>query len=92
MAETTEVYCNAYGIPGLYFIPDYIINGEDLLSQIKSFDFHPISSASNSRRVKHFEMTYNYDRSGLSPADVFISNILDCDIIGYPVDFNQVNQ
>jgi alkylated DNA repair dioxygenase AlkB len=66
------VMANAFGINGLYYIPNYLKNSEIniLLDKINNeTNLLPISSSENSRRVAHYGYFYSYDRSGLKPAD-----------------------
>jgi alkylated DNA repair dioxygenase AlkB len=85
--KSTVTY-NAYDIPGLYYIKNYLDQPEiDAIMNKIQFEikFEPISKTINSRRVSHFGYYYSYDKSGVTPADP-IPDYLDV-----LVDKNRIN-
>jgi alkylated DNA repair dioxygenase AlkB len=104
--EPKSVIKNAFDIPGLYYIKDYLTEPETklIMNKINSeIKFEPISNSPNSRMVAHFGYYYSYDRSGLKPAiaipdylaklvDANRINSLCCDIIDSPFDQLIINE
>lgn len=83
-----QVINNAYDIPGLYYIKNYLNQLEinTIMNKIQSeIKFESISKATNSRQVSHFGYYYSYDRSGVTPADPIPDYLNDL------VDINRIN-
>ena len=71
LLENKSVLINAFDIPGLFYIKNYLSESEIefCMDKIKSeIKFEPISLSTNSRMVAHYGYYYSYDRSGLKPA------------------------
>lgn len=98
---------NAYDIPGLFYIKNYLTMSEidTILNKIHSeIIFKPITTAPTSRLVAHFGYNYSYDRSGIKPADPIptdltnivninkINNICGENIISNPFDQLIINE
>ena len=72
LSEDNSVISNAFDIPGLFYIKNYLTEAETelIMHKINSeINFEPITASANSRTVAHFGYYYAYDRSGLKPAD-----------------------
>ncbi len=69
---------NAFDIPGLYYIKDYLNEQEEklLLNKISTLKFLPLSDSINSRRVAHFGYHYAYNRSGLTKTDPIPNDLI----------------
>nr|WBF70433.1 hypothetical protein [Megavirus caiporensis] len=77
---------NAFDIPGLWYIPNYLSNDtiKSIEKKINKIKFEPITNSPNSRLVAHFGYRYSYDRSGIQLADpvpLDLSNLVSMDNI-----------
>jgi len=85
--ETKSVIKNAFDIPGLFYIKNYLTESEVELCMDKinsEINFEPISNSPNSRMVAHFGYYYSYDRSGVRPATTipdYLERLVDMDKI-----------
>ncbi len=74
------VISNAFGVNGLFYIPNYISKTElSILKNliINDIKLEPISSNKKSRRVAHYGFYYSYDHSGLKTAEAIPDNLKD---------------
>lgn len=81
------------GVPGLYYIEDYV-NGAELLADVLAIvNLEPISAGSKSRRVAHYGRSYSYTTGKLGDApdipDLLVDLPLDHDTTA-DITFNQL--
>lgn len=66
-------------IQGLYLIPDYLDKTicDEIVKQIRKYEWKPVTNYKNSREVIQFGYTYSYDRSGIAKTDQIPTELLD---------------
>ncbi|XWV26881.1 2Og-Fe(II) oxygenase [Tupanvirus soda lake] len=86
--KNPKIMANAFGIEGLWYIPNYLTQEEVNIIKEKidngSIKLNPISKSFKSRKVAHYGYYYSYDRTGLKiapPIPDYLESLANADRI-----------